>query len=209
MKLVELLTREFVEKVASEAPAPGGGSVSALAGALAAALCAMVARLTLGKEKYRDTWREMEQVRGSADALMRRLLELVDEDTAAYNQVLSAFKLPRDSEARRTARQAAIQSATKKATAVPMETLRSVTGLLSMAEAAVEKGNPNCLSDAGVAAHLIRAAASGAAYNVRINLSALDDQELSARMKLETAELLSRVMSAVAKLQETLNKRLR
>jgi len=209
MKLVELLTREFVEKVASEAPAPGGGSVSALAGALAAALCAMVARLTLGKEKYRDTWQEMEQVRDSADALMRRLLELVDEDTAAYNQVLSAFKLPRDNDAQKTARHAAIRSATQKATAVPMETLRSVTELLSMAEAAVEKGNPNCLSDAGVAAHLIRAAASGAAYNVRINLSALDDQRLSTQMKSETAELLSRVMSAVAKLQETLNKRLR
>jgi len=209
MKLVELLTREFVEKVASEAPAPGGGSVSALAGALAAALCAMVARLTLGKEKYRDTWQEMEQVRDSADALMRRLLELVDEDTAAYNQVLSAFKLPRDNEAQKTARHAAIRSATQRATAVPMETLRSVTELLSMAEAAVEKGNPNCLSDAGVAAHLIRAAASGAAYNVRINLSALDDQRLSTQMKSETAELLSRVMSAVAKLQETLNKRLR
>jgi len=209
MKLVELLTREFVEKVASEAPAPGGGSVSALAGALAAALCAMVARLTLGKEKYRDTWQEMEQVRDSADALMRRLLELVDEDTAAYNQVLSAFKLPRDNEAQKTARQAAIRSATQKATAVPMETLRSVTELLSMTEAAVEKGNPNCLSDAGVAAHLIRAAASGAAYNVRINLSALDDQRLSTQMKSETAELLSRVMSGVAKLQETLNKRLR
>jgi formiminotetrahydrofolate cyclodeaminase len=209
MKLVELLTREFVEKVASEDPAPGGGSVSALAGALAAALCAMVARLTLGKEKYRDTWQEMEQVRDSADALMRRLLELVDEDTAAYNQVLSAFKLPRDNEAQKAARQATIQSATRKATAVPMETLRSVTELLSMAEAAVEKGNPNCLSDAGVAAHLIRAAASGAAYNVRINLSALDDQGLSTQMKLETAELLSSVMSAVAKLQETLNKRLR
>jgi len=209
MKLVELLTREFVEKVASEAPAPGGGSVSALAGALAAALCAMVARLTLGKEKYRDTWQEMEQVRDSADALMHRLMELVDEDTAAYNQVLSAFKLPRDNEARKAARQAAIQSATQKATSVPMQTLRSVTELLPMAEAAVEKGNPNCLSDAGVAAHLIRAAASGAAYNVRINLPGLDDQGLSTRMKLETAELLSRVMSAVAKLQETLNKRLR
>jgi len=209
MKLVELLTREFVEKVASEAPAPGGGSVSALAGALAAALCAMVARLTLAKEKYRDTWQEMEQVRDSADALMHRLMELVDEDTAAYNQVLSAFKLPRDNEARKAARQAAIQSATQKATSVPMQTLRSVTELLPMAEAAVEKGNPNCLSDAGVAVHLIRAAASGAAYNVRINLPGLDDQGLSTRMKLETAELLSRVMSAVAKLQETLNKRLR
>jgi formiminotetrahydrofolate cyclodeaminase len=198
-----------VEKVASEAPAPGGGSVSALAGALAAALCGMVARLTLGKEKYRDTWQEMEKVLDSADALMHKLLELVDEDTAAYKQVLSAFKLPRDNEAQKTARQAAIQSATKKATEVPMETLRSVTQLLPMAEAAVEKGNPNCLSDAGVAAHLIRAAASGAAYNVRINLSGLDDQGLSAQMKLETAELLSRVMSGVAKLQETLNKRLR
>ena len=209
MKLVELLTQEFVQKVASEAPAPGGGSVSALAGALAAALCAMVARLTLGKEKYRDTWQEMEQVRDSADALMGRLLELVDEDTAAYNQVLSAFKLPRDTEALRSARQAAIRSAAQKATAVPMDTLRNVTGLLALAEAAVEKGNPNCLSDAGVAAHLIRAAASGAAYNVRINLSGLDDQALATQMKLETTELLSRVMSAVAKLQETLNKRLR
>lgn len=209
MKLVELLTQEFVEKVASEAPAPGGGSVSALAGALAAALCAMVARLTLGKEKYRDTWQEMEQVRDSADALMRRLLELVDEDTAAYNEVLSAFRLPKETPSEKAARQAAIQSATRKAAAVPMETLRNVAGLLAPAEAAVEKGNPHCLSDAGVAAHLVRAAASGAAYNVRINLSGLDDPGLSTQMKLETTELLSRVMSGVAKLQETLNKRLR
>jgi len=209
MKLVELLTKEFVEKVASEAPAPGGGSVSALAGALAAALCAMVARLTLGKEKYRDTWQEMEHVRDSADALMHRLLDLVDEDTAAYNQVLIAFKLPKDTDAQRTARLAALQSATKKATAVPMKTLRSVAAVLSLAEAAVERGNPNCLSDAGVAAHLIRASASGAAYNVRINLSTLADQDFSAQMQLETAELLSKVMSSVAKLQEALNKRLR
>jgi len=209
MRLVELLTREFVEKVASEAPAPGGGSVSALAGALAAALCAMVARLTLGKEKYRDTWQEMERVRDSADSLMRRLLDLVDEDTAAYNQVLIALRLPKDTEAQRTARLAAIRSATKKATAVPMETLRSVAAALSLAEAAVERGNPNALSDAGVAAHLIRAAASGAAYNVRINLSTLADQDFSAQMKLETADLLSKVMGSVAKLQEALNKRLR
>jgi formiminotetrahydrofolate cyclodeaminase len=209
MKLVELLTKEFVEKVASEAPAPGGGSVSALAGALAAALCAMVARLTLGKEQYQGTWQEMEHVRDSADGLMRRMLELVDEDTAAYNQVLGAFRLPKDTDAQRTARLAAIQSATKKATAVPMETLRSVAAVLPLAEAAVERGNPNCLSDAGVAAHLIRAAASGAAYNVRINLSGLDDRSFSAQMKVETAELLSKVMGSVAKLQEALNKRLR
>jgi len=169
----------------------------------------MVARLTLGKEKYRDTWQEMEQVRDSADALMRRLLELVDEDTAAYNEVLSAFRLPKETPSEKAARQAAIQSATRKATAVPMETLRNVAGLLAPAEAAVEKGNPQCLSDAGVAAHLVRAAASGAAYNVRINLSGLDDPGLSTQMKLETTELLSRVMSGVAKLQETLNKRLR
>jgi len=209
MKLVELQTQEFVEKVANDAPAPGGGSVAALAGALAAALCAMVARLTLGKEKYRGTWKEMEHLRDSADALMHRLLELVDEDTAAYNQVLSAFNLPGDNEAQKQTRRAAIQSATKKATAVPMETLRSVAGLLDLAATAVEKGNPNCLSDAGVSAHLIRAAASGAAYNVTINLLTLDDQNFSTQMKLETAELLSKVMSSVAKLQETLNKRLR
>ena len=172
-------------------------------------MCVMVARLTLGKEKYRDTWQEMEQVRDSADALMRRLLDLVDEDTAAYSQVLIAFKLAKGTDEQRAARLAAIQSATQKATAVPMETLRSVAAVLSLAEAAVEKGNPSCLSDAGVAAHLIRAAASGAAYNVRINLSTLAGQDFSAQMKLETAELLSKVMSSVAKLQRALNKRLR
>ena len=209
MKLVELLTKDFVEKVASEAPAPGGGSVSALAGALAAGLCAMVARLTLGKEKHRSAWPEMERVRDSSDALRRRLLELVDEDTDAYNQVLSAFKLPKSSEDEKAKRVTAVRAATKKATTVPMETLRSVAALLAPAQAAVERGNPNCLSDAGVAAHLIRAAASGAAYNVRINLSDLEDQDFAAQMKLETAELLSKVMGSVAKLQETLNRRLR
>jgi formiminotetrahydrofolate cyclodeaminase len=206
MNLKGLTVKEFLDKVAGGSATPGGGSASALAGALSAALCVMVARLTLGKEKHREVWKDMEALRESADALSSRLLGLVDQDSEAYNKVLAAFRLPKGPG---TERREAIQSALKDATFVPMETLRSVSKLVDLVDIAINKGNPNCLTDAGVSAQLIRATAMGAAYNVRINLSGIEDQDFKSRFASETSGLLARILRSMVKLEGALENRLK
>jgi formiminotetrahydrofolate cyclodeaminase len=206
MNLGELSVRKFAEKIAGPDPAPGGGSAAALAGALGAALCVMVARLTLGKKKYGDVWKEMEATRDSAYALCSRLLELMDQDSEAYNQVLAAFRLPRENKA---AREEAIQGAMKQAASVPFETLRAVAAMVGLVQAGIDKGNPNCLTDAGVAAQLLRAAALGAGYNVRINLQGIQDPAFRSQIVSETSDLLDRIEAAIRELEKTVERRLK
>jgi formiminotetrahydrofolate cyclodeaminase len=205
MNLKGLTVKEFLDKVAGGSPTPGGGSVSALAGALGAALCAMVARLTLGKEKHREAWKEMEALRDAADSLCSRLLELIEEDSSAYNGVLAAFRIPKQDT---MAREEAIQSAAKKAASVPMETLRNAARLVDLVNAAIRKGNPNCLTDAGVSLQLIRAAAIGAAYNVRVNLPGIKDQDFKSRLASETSELLARIEGSLKQTERAVMDRL-
>ncbi len=202
MNLVDLTLNEFVEKLAGDSPTPGGGSAAALAGGLGAALCSMAARLTLGREKYRDVWEEMERIRDASDKHSRRLLELMESDTEAYNQVMVAFKLPKEDQDQKIVRRQAIQRANIQAALVPMETLRRVADLVELVGEALDKGNPNCISDVGVAAQLIRASAMGAAYNVRINLSGTSDEDFSARLKTEVNELLARITNAHGRFDE-------
>jgi glutamate formiminotransferase/formiminotetrahydrofolate cyclodeaminase len=202
MNLGECSLTGFIEKLADDSPAPGGGSVAALAGALSAALTVMVANLTLGREKYRQNWEAMEHVRASAYRLLERLKKLVDEDAQAYNQVAAAFKLPREDAAQKAARSRAIQAATRQAALVPMETLRTVSALAELVGQALGKGNPNCLTDAGVAGQLLRTAAKGAAYNVRINLSGIRDEHFTARLDGEVADLLANVAATADELEK-------
>ena len=162
MKLAELTARELIGEVAGALSTPGGGSAAAVAGALGAALCAMTARLTLGREKYRDAWPVMQKVREEADALADRLLELADRDAEVYRGVMAAWKLPKANEAEKAARRQAVQAATKEAARVPLQTLRALSGAAGLAREAVSRGNPNCLTDAGTGAQLIRAAACAA-----------------------------------------------
>ena len=197
MTLVELSLHDFTENLASDRPAPGGGSVAALAGALAAALCAMVSRLTVGKEKYRDAWADMERVRDRADQLVTRLLGLVDQDSQAYNEVLAAFKMPKGDDAQKSARRAAIETAMKQASEIPMETLRTIAQLETLIGEVMDKGNPNCITDAGVAAQLIRTAAFGAAYNARINWSGINDKEFVKNHYDELSSLIKRIETSV------------
>jgi formiminotetrahydrofolate cyclodeaminase len=206
MNLRDLSVREFVEKIAGPDPAPGGGSAAALAGALGAALCAMVARLTLGKEKYGGVSEEMEATRSSADALCSRLLQLMDEDSDAYNQVLAAFRLPREDKA---VREDAVQKAIKQAASVPFETLRAVSEMADLVKTGIDKGNPNCLTDAGVAAQLLRAAATGAAYNVKINLPGIRDPAFRSQIGSKTSELLDRLQAEITELEKSLERRLK
>ena len=200
MSLVDLTLKAFIDQLSGDSPAPGGGSVAALAGGLSAALCLMVTRLTLGREKYRDVWEDMARVRDAVDTHARRLLELVDEDTEAYNQVVAALRLPKGSDDQKVARQEAIVAANKGAALVPLDTLRTLSELVDLIGEALEKGNPNCITDAGVALQLIRAAATGAAYNIRINVSGISDNEFSTETITETNALLDHINIEVNRL---------
>jgi len=208
MKFAQMSFDAFIQELASESPAPGGGSAAAMAGAMAAALCAMVSRLTVGKEKYREAWAGMEEVKREADALAPRLLGLADEDTAAFRAVMSARRLPRGTDAERAARERAIREAVLKSAEVPLETLKSARSIARLAAAAAERGNPNCITDAGTAAQMARAAAMAAAYNVRVNLPGVADSGLRARIASETSDALEEVRQAVERLERAVESRL-
>ena len=208
MKLSQLSTAEFIQELSSSSPAPGGGSVAALAGALSASLCAMVSRLTIGKKKYREAWETMKKVINKSEGLTERFLVLMDEDTQAYNQVVTAMRLPRETKEQTIARNSAIQQATKNAALIPLETLKAVAELAGMAQAAVEKGNSNCITDAGTAVQLVRTAALAAAYNVRINIGAINDKNFVDRCSREVDKILSQVDETITHLERKLTKAL-
>lgn len=202
MKLAQRSLTEFVQDLAGEAPAPGGGSAAAYAGAMAAALTAMVARLTLGKKAAQGARTRLAAVIAAAEKLAARFVVLLDADTAAYNQVAAAFKLPKASDDEKAARSAALQAALRHAAEVPLETLEAATRLVGLIGTVVVDGNPNCITDAGSALHLCRAGAYAAAYNVRINLMAIRDGAFVKTCARDTARCLQRVDDAVAQLEK-------
>lgn len=167
----------FVASVAAATPTPGGGSVAAHTGALAAALAQMVAALTIGRKKYADVESDMQEVARRGAELARRLNELVALDSQSYAAVSGAYKLPKDTPEQQATRSAAITAALIGASEVPLETARAAAEVAALAEMTASKGNTNAVSDAGVAALLAEAACRGAAYNVRINVAALSDSD--------------------------------
>ena len=203
-KLYQLSVEQLVERLASAEPAPGGGSAAALCAALASALVRMVASLTVGREKYRESWEALEPLMGEAQRLAARLLELVEEDAAAYLGVAGALKLPRASSGEKETRRTAVQAELKKATLVPMETLKIVAKVMSMAEQVCRLGNSNARSDAGAAVQLARAAAVIASYNVRINLSGITDEEFVSRCGREERRALDRAKISFEAAQDAL-----
>jgi glutamate formiminotransferase/formiminotetrahydrofolate cyclodeaminase len=183
----------FVASVASSNPVPGGGSVAAHAGALAAALAQMVAGLTIGKKKYSSVEPEMKEAALKAVSLGNTLASLVKRDAEAYAQVSEAYKLPKepaDAAARRTE---AVTNALLKAAEVPLETARASVEVARIAALVAEKGNTNAVTDAGVAALLAEAACKGADYNVRVNVSALEDRSKGAGLANESRQLVKKV----------------
>lgn len=196
MKLAGLTIEQFTAELASGSPAPGGGSVAALCGALGAALASMVANLTAGREKYRGSEETMQRVLTRGDALRADFLALIDEDTAAFDAYMAARKLPRETDAEKTARAHAIESATQTATTVPLRTLEACVPLAELAREAAAFGNPNALSDAGVAALLATATAKSASYNVRINLPGIKDGDFAADCRARMASALAKIEAA-------------
>ncbi len=206
-ELVSRPVTDFASALASEAPAPGGGSAAATAGAFGAALLAMVVRLTVGKEKYRDVWGDLEPLLSTLDSHRARLLELVDEDTRAYDAIVAARRQPKGTDAEKAARQKAIDEATILATTVPMQTAFFAQQALKIAETVAEKGNPNTASDAWVAALLLSAAVEGALANVRINLGGVSDPELARGFREDAADLETKAREGMARLRELAMKR--
>ena len=175
-KLVDLTCTGFCEETASESPAPGGGSVSAYKGAVAASLGTMVANLTGGKAAYDDEWEKFSDVAVHGQQLKNDLLHLVDEDTNAFNKIMNAFGLPKKTDEEKAARSAAIQEATKFATEVPFQTMQKAFETFEVCRAMVEWGNPASVTDGGVGALAARSAVMGAHLNVKINASSLKDE---------------------------------
>jgi glutamate formiminotransferase / formiminotetrahydrofolate cyclodeaminase len=180
----------FVADVASPAPVPGGGSVAAHAGALGAALAQMVAGLTIGKKKYAAVDAEMRDIALRAAALVNALSALVVRDAEAYTELAAAYKLPQEPEAAAAIRSAAVTAALLRAAEVPLETARACADVAEIAAAVAARGNTNAASDAGVAALLAEAGCKGAAFNVRINVAALEDRSLGAPLVDEAARLV-------------------
>ena len=181
----------FVGSVAGPAPVPGGGSVAAHVGALGAALAQMVAGLTVGRKKYAAVDAEMRDVARDAAALVAELSTLVDRDAGSYAAVSEAYKLPRETEADQARRAQAITDALLGAAQVPLETARACVQVCRLAAAVAARGNTNAVSDAAVAALLAEAACKGAAYNVRINVSSLDDPSRGTALSAAAADLVA------------------
>src|SRR5947209_15798354 len=175
--LVKMNLREFCNETLSDSPAPGGGSVAALMGALGVSLGGMVANLSAGKRGWDDKLEYFSNWAVKAQQLKDELLALVDEDTAAFNKVMDAFALPKESAEERAARSAAVEEATKYAAEVPLKVMETASKSYQLLSEMAERGNPASISDVGVGALATRACIEGAAMNVRINLGGLKDEK--------------------------------
>ena len=185
MELIKLSVAEFSAVTASDAPAPGGGSVSALCGNLSAALAEMVANLTVGKEKYAEYEEKMQEVRRELPVLREKLLLAIDEDTRAFDRYMAALKLPKGTEERKNA----MQEGLKAAALVPLSVADTACKLFPYLETVLLHGNANAVTDAMVGTMLARTCALGAIFNVRVNLGSIQDEGFVADLTEQCARL--------------------
>ena len=194
--LAELTIKEFLEKIASNSPAPGGGSVAALSAALAASLTEMVAKLTIGKKGYEAVEDEMKAVARDAVKLKHKLVQAIDKDSDAYKDVITAIKLPGSTEAEKRNREKAIQNGLKQATLIPMAVAEDAARVMELAGRAIAKGNKNTIPDGAVGVMMAKTAILSALYNAKINLSSIKDntfiEKISRQIKGLEAKVLGR-----------------
>ncbi len=192
----------FVDITSTDAPVPGGGSVAALCGALAAALTAMVGNLTSGRKGYEEVWEEMSKTAYLAQVVKQEFLRAVDDDARAFDAVMAANRMPKGNEEEQACRNEAIQAATRRAIEVPLEVMRACCRALPLIEQVAEKGNRSSISDAGVAALALRTASGGAFLNVLINLTSIEDAAWIAEIMREAAGLLDTVNTGAPHVSE-------
>jgi glutamate formiminotransferase/formiminotetrahydrofolate cyclodeaminase len=206
--LASMTVDAFAKELASNSPAPGGGSVAALAGAVSAGLASMVAALTFDKKGFEALKPEMERMGIAAQKTMAQQLAAIDSDTAAFNKVMDAFSLPKETDEQKSARARSIEDANKGATMEPLHTLERTIPALECAALAADKGNPNSLSDAGVAGLMARAAAWGAYYNVLINVGGIEDKAWGAEIKKRADALIANVETKARAIEKIVLERL-
>lgn len=207
-KLVDLSLAAFVWETSSESPAPGGGSVAATMGALGAALGTMVANLSGHKRGWDDRWEEFAAWAEKGVLLQKRLLELVDEDTEAYNGILSAFELPKKTEEEKAVRAAAVEAATLNASLVPLTVMKEAFKVFDLLKEMTEKGNPNSVTDGAVGVLAVRACIRGAFLNVKINVKGLKDRARAEELTAEACEIDNKAAAIEAEIIERVSKTL-
>ena len=195
MMLMKKTVRSFVTELASDSPAPGGGSAAALAGSLGAALTTMVCNLSTDEEKFKQSLPEIQAIRSESASLMEKLMLAVDADAQAFKEVMNAYKLPKSSEAEKATRLETIQQAMKKAALLPLGVAGDCLEALKLAHRILPIGNANAASDAAVAGLMAYAAIQGALYNVKINLGFIKDTEFCS----ETRELITEITTEANK----------
>lgn len=194
--LKDLNIVEFIEETASKSPVPGGGSIAALCGSLSASLNMMVANLTVGKKKYVEVKNEMKDVIEKMDSMKNEFIDYIDEDAQAFDKVMSAFKLPKDTPQQLEAKEMAIQQGLKEAALVPLKVARRSMDLIRVSETVVEKGNSNAVTDGMVSAMLARTTLLSASLNVKINLASINDESFVNEIREELASLESQIQEA-------------
>lgn len=198
MMLKDLSVKDFVAETASDSPAPGGGSVSALAAAQAAALLGMVANLTVKSKNYTDVHEEMKPLVDELAKYHEEFTDFIDKDANSFNGVIDAFKLPKSTDEEKAARSAKIQEEYKNAANVPFTVGMKTVELIDYAEKLVEKGNKNAITDVGVGVLNIKLAVTGAFYNVKINLGSIKDEAYVKDLKDKMAKTLKEVDERIA-----------
>lgn len=184
-----LTLNDFTEKLASNSPVPGGGSVAAVSASLSAALAGMVANLTLGKKKYVQVEEEMNSIIEKASELRNKILDYIEKDSNAYNKVIDAYKMPKETEEEKQARSKAVEDGSKFAAEIPFEIAKISYEIFPLAEAVVKSGNSNAITDGLISAMLARTAVLAGILNVRINLEYINDVEFVEKYRALTDEL--------------------
>ena len=208
-KLVNLTCKGFAEETASESPAPGGGSISAYMGSLAAALGTMVANLSSHKPGWDAKWNYFSEWAEKGQEIMSRLLWLVDEDTESFNRIMAVFSMPKSTDEEKAARSKAMQEATLYATQIPLETMRASMATFPIIKAMASEGNPNSVSDAGVGALAARSAVLGACLNVKINAAGLKDRAVADELVNEANRLADEACRLEAEILEIVNSKIK
>lgn len=204
MKLTEMQVRAFCELLASDAPAPGGGSASALAGAMGIGLAEMVANLTAGKKKYAEFEENTAAMKEKASKLVEEMIVSVDKDTEAFDGVSAVFAMPKDTDEEKEARKAAMQKALKEATLAPFSVMELCLESLHVVEMGIGKSNTSAASDLGVAALNLKSAVQGAWLNVLINLGGIKDEAFVAEYKGKGEAILAEALPLADKLYNTI-----
>ncbi len=206
--LVSMKLSSFISELASSSPAPGGGSVAALSGALGAALASMVCNLTVGKEKYLKFQNEIKEVLKKSESLRKELTKLIDKDTQAFNDLMKAFKLPKETEKQLEVRSKAIQEGYKIAAGVPLETAKTSQEILDLAKVVAEKGNQSSITDAAISAIMAKTGVDAAILNVKINLKSIKDEKFVNNINAQLNELQKNTIKKTDEILKIINSKI-